>query len=903
MVDGPNENVNVNENNNDVNINPADNVIDDQGADDQQGADDHQDNAFADLSIPMASNQEELTEERKQQRIKFLENTLADLKKQKSSLREETQDRLKLITQYENELLALRPMDEFVLESNKRAADARKRAEEKERLKREQEEINQRVANDANEEEVDNNAQLGDFFADIDRAGERARQQALNRDHLNDILNRRNQGDADVIQEEQNEDDGDNDEQNEQELDARNNDNVADHPQNNVQPQPIARRPVTDLFGNVDDDDEAEFDFNSNENIIIKAPQVKFAPPVNQQNGADQNNAQGAPNEEVANRGDNNANNPPRVFTDEEKRAQDERMAEVMQNFRQNIADLDAEEEAEKQERRAAKREEKRLEQQQPQPIARRPVTDLFGNGDDDDEAEFDPFAAHENPQVVLQMPVVNAEHQNEPPNEVVENNPQQENPPQENPPRELTEEERQRRAADDARMAQIAENFRKNMADIDAEEAAEKKARKEAKRLEKEKPVAPIYPQETNEFFGMLDNIGEAFEVANADIEKEKEIEKSGVRTNVYRDAIKSYRDMYKVDVDENEFAATVTEAFDMIKSDDVATSKKGQQMLKDYYKGVLKKAYDAEKATSYADHRIPDFVDVGRSTNNLLRAAMYSYTDVYHNNESGRWFDKTANGGLDAKELTELTQGDSLWSMDQKSDEAWEKQSRAAKDLANEWLKEDRPYEKMIQELNTLAEQARTSGMVGSLETMNKLMAAEWMLTNNPKMMVDDPEDPYNTIPNWGNKYWKAISATRDAIGISKHTSMRDLVQNDYAAAARAVNSAEYNKVQFEDHVFERNVREIYDSKELQAKQFAIQSAAAHLNEEESKIKINELTKIDENKVQISVRECDEKVLWESQPKSSFIDKLLIDKPKETEKESKDKDKEKDKGNAPNL
>lgn len=745
MVDGPNENVNVNENNNDVNINPADNVIEnqqqepvaggnndnnDQGGD-QQGADDHQDNAFADLSIPMASNQEELTEEKKQQRIKFLEDTLATLKKQKSSLTEDKQDRLKLITQYENELLALRPMDEFVLESNKRAADARKRAEERERLKREQEEINQRVAN---EEEVDNNAQLGDFFADIDRAGERARQQAENRDHLNDILNRRNQDDVDVIQEELNEDDGDNDEQNEQELDAQNNDNVADQPQNNVQPQQRAPRPLDDLFDN------------------------------------------------------------------------------------------------------------------------------------DDDDAEFDPFAAHENPQVVLQMPVVNAEHQNEPQNEVVENNPQQENPP-----RELTDEERQRREADDARMAQIAEKFRKDMADIDAEEEAEKKARKEAKRLEKEKPVAPIYPQETNEFFGMLDNIGEAFEVANADIEKEKEIEKSGVRTNVYRDAIKSYRDMYKVDVDENEFAATVTEAFDMIKSDDVATSKKGQQMLKDYYKGVLKKAYDAEKATSYADHRIPDFVDVGRSTNNLLRAAMYSYTDVYHNNESGRWFDKTAYGGLDAKELTELTQGDSLWSMDQKSDEAWEKQSQAAKDLANEWLKEDKPYEKMINELNALAEQGRKNGMVGALETMNKLIAAEWMLTNNPKMMVDDPEDPYNTIPNWGNKYWKAISATRDALGISKHTSMRDLVQNDYAAAARAVNSAEYNKVQFEDHVFERNVREIYDSKELQAKQFAIQSAAAHLNEEESKKKADEIIMTDDKRVQISVRECDEKVIWESQPKEN--------------------------------
>ena len=39
--------------------------------------------------------------------------------------------------------------------------------------------------------------------------------------------------------------------------------------------------------------------------------------------------------------------------------------------------------------------------------------------------------------------------------------------------------------------------------------------------------------------------------------------------------------------------------------------------------------------------------------------------------------FFEKTAFGGMNSKEIAELTKGESLWDMDQKSDEAWEIQS----------------------------------------------------------------------------------------------------------------------------------------------------------------------------------------------------------------------------------
>jgi hypothetical protein len=91
---------------------------------------------------------------------------------------------------------------------------------------------------------------------------------------------------------------------------------------------------------------------------------------------------------------------------------------------------------------------------------------------------------------------------------------------------------------------------------------------------------------------------------------------------------------------------------------------------------------------------------------------------------------------------------------------------------------------------------------------------------------MMVNDPNDPINPIPNWGNRYWKTLTDAREACGIPKHTSMRELIQGDYAETAKAVVSTYYNEKQIEDYVLDPDVRAMDDSLEAQKEEFTTQS-----------------------------------------------------------------------------
>ena len=138
-----------------------------------------------------------------------------------------------------------------------------------------------------------------------------------------------------------------------------------------------------------------------------------------------------------------------------------------------------------------------------------------------------------------------------------------------------------------------------------------------------------------------------------------------------------------------------------------------------------------------------------------------------------------------------------------------------------------------------------------------------------NNDKMMIDDPEDPLNKLPNWGNRYWKALIEAREALGIDKHTSMRDLIQGDYAASAKAVTSSAYNEAQIEDYVLDPTVREIYDSMEIQKEQFATQSAAVTLTEPQNERNIDEI-EMTEDRVPFSIKELDERIIMKNQPQN---------------------------------
>ena len=341
-----------------------------------------------------------------------------------------------------------------------------------------------------------------------------------------------------------------------------------------------------------------------------------------------------------------------------------------------------------------------------------------------------------------------------------------------------------------------------------------------------------------------------------------------SEARVAVYNEKLKAYNNMYKLNIDSNNFASSVIEAWNLMRSGDNQKIADGQKVMNNLFKDTLKKAFDVEKGVAYDEHRLPEYTEIAKSANELLRSAMYGFTDLYHSPNTQKLFDATSFGGLNAKDMADLTTGESLWSMDQKSDEAWEIQSKAAKGIAEEWLKEDKPYEKMINEMKALVKSDK-DGIVSRKDVLDKLTAAEWLLTNNEKMMVEDPEDPLNPIPNWGNRYWKALSEAREALGIDKHTSMRDLIQGDYAASAKAVGNANYNKTQMQLYVVDRDMRALFDSMEIQKEQFATQSAAVTLTEPQTDKNAEEI-EMTGVRVPHPVPELDERTIMQNQPKN---------------------------------
>ncbi len=297
--------------------------------------------------------------------------------------------------------------------------------------------------------------------------------------------------------------------------------------------------------------------------------------------------------------------------------------------------------------------------------------------------------------------------------------------------------------------------------------------------------------------------------------------------RLAVFTNNLASFNSMYKLDIKAEEFNKTITNVWSDLTSGDTQKIANGKKMLNEFFKSTLQPAIAIEKSSAYKDQRMPDFNEVIISTNNLFRASMFTFTDLYHNPDRKGFYKMTAFGGFDTKELAEIAVGDSSWKMDQRSNKAWDVQSREAKDLADKWLAEERPYETMLKEITELVGY-KENGVLSNREAYAKLAAAEWMLINNEKMMVENPDDPLNPIPNWGNRYWRTLSETREALGIPKHTSMRELIQGNYEEIAKAIENKSYNAKQLEERVFASEAIGVYDSYEAQMVEFATQSAA---------------------------------------------------------------------------
>jgi hypothetical protein len=172
----------------------------------------------------------------------------------------------------------------------------------------------------------------------------------------------------------------------------------------------------------------------------------------------------------------------------------------------------------------------------------------------------------------------------------------------------------------------------------------------------------------------------------------------------------------------------------------------------------------------------------------------------------------------------------------------------------------------------MNALAVENK-NGTLDRREMYNKLAAAEWMLINNEKMMVEDPEDPLNPIPNWGNRYWKAITNAREALGIDPHTSMRELIQGEFAASAKAATSVLYQKTQIAQNILDPEVRAKIDCIADQKKMFEMQKSAASLISPKEEKEIEEL-ELEQDRVRLYIKSEDQfEIMKNSTKEYNFI------------------------------
>ena len=344
-------------------------------------------------------------------------------------------------------------------------------------------------------------------------------------------------------------------------------------------------------------------------------------------------------------------------------------------------------------------------------------------------------------------------------------------------------------------------------------------------------------------------------------------------IYVEMFVDKLKTFNDMYRTKISKDKLASTVSDAWALLTDENEDKKKEGKELLNGLFEAVLEHTFEIDKEAAYKDGRFPEYTEIITSSNELLRAAMFSFTDLYRDKSRAQLFESTAFGGMTKDEMSKLTAPNDLWKLDQKSDEAWEIQSQEAREIASVWQKNMNPAQAALNAMNELVEK-NNSGNLNRKDVLNKLAAAEWLLLNDDKMVIEDPNDPYNRTPKWNNRYWKAVTDAREAIGIPKHISIRELVQGNYAVMQKTMQNENYHKDHIETDIFKPEKRALIDSMEKQKEQFDIQSAKIAENQVPNEENVKNIN-MQGTRTKISVVEEDEYLKAKNMPKdmSSFV------------------------------
>jgi hypothetical protein len=201
------------------------------------------------------------------------------------------------------------------------------------------------------------------------------------------------------------------------------------------------------------------------------------------------------------------------------------------------------------------------------------------------------------------------------------------------------------------------------------------------------------------------LDDNGE--QKQDEQIENKKEEPKKiseDAYAEMFVNQLKTFNDMYKTKISRDKLASTLSDAWTMLTDESAEKKAEGKKLMNGLFNAMLEHAFEVERTTAYKEGRLPEYSEIASNGNKLLRAAMFSFTDMYRDKSRAALFEETAFGGMTKEEMTSLTGLDELWSLDQKSDEAWEIQAKGAKDIASVWQKKSNPCQTVVNEMNEL-------------------------------------------------------------------------------------------------------------------------------------------------------------------------------------------------------
>lgn len=345
-------------------------------------------------------------------------------------------------------------------------------------------------------------------------------------------------------------------------------------------------------------------------------------------------------------------------------------------------------------------------------------------------------------------------------------------------------------------------------------------------------------------------------------EIDSEKNAEFFGER-------IKTYNTMYGLSISSGILLEDVNDAWwDMI-DEDKETVKAGEEKLRNIFLGIVSQAVKIEKQRSYEQVKPPEFEEIVKSTNELLRAAMFAATDLFTNKARKDMFEKTFLGGVDPAQLSEKMKRDGNWRYDQRGDVAWEKQSMEAINIAIGWSEKEHPINEMLKALKGL-EIDFEKGLFNQREAFNILAAAERLLMEQSDCMIEDVDNPGEKIPKWNHPDWKALVDCRDKLGIPRYASMRDLIQSEYHNMSKTMDNA-YLKEVFEKEIVSEKARE-GDSLETLKEQFTINKATMHIDDVFNEKEVMDAN-MEKDKEPIIVKECDENLIQKNMPKAPQI------------------------------